>query len=788
MSMTLLADAAVKGAIYLALLFAVAGALRRGSAASRHLFWAVGLAGLLAIPVLSAVIPLRLELPFVGAPADVTAGHEEIAPTPAVDSKPQLHSKDSKGVEGAAPASVVTRDKVASRERETSRVASAGSQAVRFELPGVRGMLAVLWIAGMFVVLGRLAVGIIAMSYMARRGVRLGGRAWDGLLNRACARLGIDAPVRLLSSRHAKIPFGCGIFSPVVVLPSDAEGWSEERRQAVLLHELAHFSRGDMTAHLLSQVACAVHWFNPLVWLGARRLRSESERACDDLVLRAGTAPSEYAGHLIEIVRTAGRSWTPVAALPMARRTEFEGRLLAILEPGVKRNGLTPAGVFFVIVAVVLTAVPLAAMGPERAEPSAQGPTEQGPTSERVTALIGALDDADIEVRRYVAESLGALQDTAAVEALIRALRTDSDPEVREAAAYALGEIEDPRAIPALGEALQQDEEQSVRLMAAYALGEIDDSRGVEPLAAAIDDPDYEVRVAVIRALGEIESPDAVDALSSALRDNDVEIRELAVWALGEIEDSRAVPALAGVLASDSEASVRVKAAWALGEIEHGSGVDALAQALNDSDAEVRRMAIWALGEIEDARAVDPLIGVLGDSDVEVRRAVIHALGEIESRRAVEPLLEMLRDSDSEVRELTIWALGEIEDPRAAPGLAAALGDAVPSVRQKAAWALGELELSSAPPELINALRDEDLEVRRHAVHAIGEIEDPAAVQGLAELFRSPDTDVETRRAVIWALGEIEDPAAYQVLVTALEDEDPEIRRAAARALGGNDE
>jgi HEAT repeat protein/beta-lactamase regulating signal transducer with metallopeptidase domain len=788
MSMTLLIDAAVKGAIYLALLFAIVVALRRGSAATRHLFWSIGLAGLLMIPVLSVVIPWRVELPFAGAAADVPANHEEVVPPPAVDSKPQPVLKNAEHPKYIDRTSTASRERAASRERDASRIAPTRSAAARFELPGLTGLLAALWIAGVLVVIGRLVVGMIATSVVARRGVPLDGPAWGRMLRGACARLGIDAPVRLVSSSHAKVPFGCGVFKPAVVLPSDAESWSDERREAVLLHELAHFSRGDMIAHLLSQVACALHWFNPLVWLGARRMRSESERACDDLVLRAGTTPSRYAGHLIEIVRTAGRRWTPVAALPMARRSEFEGRLLAILEPGVKRHGLTPAAVLFTVLAVALTAVPLAAMGRERADRPAADPIAQNATSGRVTALIGALDDDDIDVRRTVAESLGALQDTAAVNALKRAVRTDSDPEVREAAAYALGEIGDPRAVPALGEALQADDEHAVRLMAAHALGEIGDPRAVDPLAAAIDDPDYEIRLAVIHALGEIESPNAIDALSSALRDSDAEIREYAVWALGAIEDSRAVPALANVLTSDSEASVRVKAAHALGEIEHASAVDALAQALDDQDAEVKRTAVWALGAIEDPRAVDPLIRVLGDSDVEIRLRAIHALGDIEDRRAVDPLVEALRDSDARVRETAVWALAQIEDPRAAPGLAAALGSAEASVRQRAAWALGELGLSSAPNELILALRDEDLEVRRHAVHALGEIEDPAAVPGLADLFRASDADVETRRAVIWALGEIEDPTAYQVLVAALEDEDPEIRRAAARALGGRDE
>ncbi len=785
--MTLLADAAVKGVIYLALLFAVVGALRRGSAATRHLFWSIGLTGLLMIPVLSVAIPLRIELPFAAGPADVAPSYEEAVPQPAVGLKPQPILKSSESTKDVVRTSVATREGASSRERQASPVVPAKSGA-RMTLPGLTVVLAALWMAGVLVVLGRLVIGMIATSVIARRGMPLDGRAWTLMLNRVRARLGIQAPVLLVSSRHAKVPFSCGLVNPVVVFPEEAEDWNDERRRAVLLHELAHFSRGDMIAHLLSQLACALHWFNPLVWLGARRLRSESERACDDLVLRAGTPASEYAGHLIDIVRTAGSAWTPAAALPMARRSEFEGRLLAILEPGVKRHGLTPAAVMFVVLAVALTAVPLAAMGPERAAGSATDPGEGNAASARVTALIGALDDDDIEVRRIVVESLGSLQDTTAVVALMRALRTDSDPEVREAAAYALGEIEDPRAVPALGEALLQDDVMAVRLMAVRALGEIDDPLAVEPLASVIGDPNREIRLAVIQALGEIESPDAIDALASALRDSDAEIREHAVWALGEIGDSRAVPALAGVLTSDSEASVRLKAAWALGEIEHANGVDALARALNDQDPEVRQMAVWALGAIEDPRGVEPLIRVLSDPDVEMRRMAIQALGEIESGQAVDPLIGALRDSDARVREAAIWALGEIEDPRAAPGLAAALGDSDAKVRRYAAAALGDLDLNSAPPELIGALRDEDLEVRRYAVHALGEIEDPAAVPGLAGLFRSSDTDAETRRAVIQALSEIEDPAAYQVLVEALEDEDPEIRRAAARALGGNEE
>ena len=69
--------------------------------------------------------------------------------------------------------------------------------------------------------------------------------------------------------------------------------------------------------------------------------------------------------------------------------------------------------------------------------------------------------------------------DTAALLALMEALRTDEDAQVRRSAAWALGEMEDALAVPALGEALQGDASQEVRLTAAWAMGEIESTTAI---------------------------------------------------------------------------------------------------------------------------------------------------------------------------------------------------------------------------------------------------------------------------------------------------------------------
>src|SRR6185503_9330111 len=165
-------------------------------------------------------------------------------------------------------------------------------------------------------------------------------------------------------------PMTFGVINPVVLLPGDADEWPEERRRIVLLHELAHVHRLDSLTHIFTQIACAVYWFNPLVWIAAARLRAEAERACDDWVLRAGMRASTYADHLLDMVRTIGRLHTPAAALPMAQRSTFEGRLLAILEPGLNRNGLTRGQAVLLTAIIAVVVFPLAAVTPARSQPA----------------------------------------------------------------------------------------------------------------------------------------------------------------------------------------------------------------------------------------------------------------------------------------------------------------------------------------------------------------------------------------------------------------------------------
>ena len=86
-----------------------------------------------------------------------------------------------------------------------------------------------------------------------------------------------------------------------IVIPAIADAWPEDRRRAVLLHEMSHLLRRDYLSQMQAAVACTLYWLHPGVWWITRRLRIERELACDDLVLSTGSNARDYATHLLEL-------------------------------------------------------------------------------------------------------------------------------------------------------------------------------------------------------------------------------------------------------------------------------------------------------------------------------------------------------------------------------------------------------------------------------------------------------------------------------------------------------
>ena len=326
--------------VILVLGLGTAATLRSFSPSLRHLALFATLVSGLTLPLVMLVSPTWT---VTLLPPSVTP----LMPSSAADrqSPPRTIQTTSAGVANArlqsgvvdpqqsTPSSVPTAPLVGAR--------SANALDPRGIVAGLQVSL-VVWALGFVAVILWLTIGRVRLARIARGSWSLTSPEWRAILDRECKYARVTKPVLLYSSSVVSTPLTWGSRTPIVLLPEDAVDWPEEHRRIVLRHELAHVARGDSSTQLVAGLACALYWFHPLVWVVERRLRAECERACDDSVVSLGTPAAEYAAHLLEVARSARAFGAPgFLSVAMARPSQLEGRLLAVLNESRRRVSLS---------------------------------------------------------------------------------------------------------------------------------------------------------------------------------------------------------------------------------------------------------------------------------------------------------------------------------------------------------------------------------------------------------------------------------------------------------------
>jgi beta-lactamase regulating signal transducer with metallopeptidase domain len=255
-------------------------------------------------------------------------------------------------------------------------------------------LLTVIYAGGVLFLLARLVFDRVSISRLVRQAQPLTDPDWQSLLDDCANNMTLQRPIRLLRSREETMPMALGVRNGTILIPAVADTWSEDRRRAVLLHEMAHLSRHDCLTQMLAAVACSLYWVHPGVWWIAGRLRLERELACDDRVLSAGTNARDYAGHLLELAYALRSGRRPALAVSMAGSGQLEGRMLALLDAA--RNRAVPALRSHLIGIVVMLAllVPLAAATISVRRAPSTTPTQSSPGSSLIGRLAGIAQQA----------------------------------------------------------------------------------------------------------------------------------------------------------------------------------------------------------------------------------------------------------------------------------------------------------------------------------------------------------------------------------------------------------
>jgi len=327
------AGLALKGAAILGIAWLITLMLRRRSAATRHLVWTSAFATLLVLPVLTIALP-NLPVRMTSLPGVLIQ------------------------------ATAVSSSEVKAVAASEKKMPAPPTPQISWRTDWSFSLL-LLWGLGTAVSLLRTTAACAAVWRIRRTARPISVRNLRTLVNQLALRNRIE----VFETATGTMPMSFGLLHPAISLPSDASDWEDQRRDLVLLHELAHVQRGDFAMNLIARTALSLHWWNPMAWIAWREFLKEQERATDDLVLNTGASAADYAGHLLEIARTMQTSDVAIAAVAMARRSQLEGRLLAILDGKINRQSLRRASAVYATLGALLVAVPLAMLRGQESHP-----------------------------------------------------------------------------------------------------------------------------------------------------------------------------------------------------------------------------------------------------------------------------------------------------------------------------------------------------------------------------------------------------------------------------------
>lgn len=245
-----------------------------------------------------------------------------------------------------------------------------------------------LWLAG---AVGLVLVRLVALARLHRALDRtrepVDVRLAAAVQNEASA-LGLKRAPEVVVTSLVETPALCGLTRPRLLFPSRfQEKVSAGELQWVVRHELGHLRRRDTWAQAWMQAACAVHWFNPLVWLAARLARQDCELACDEFVLCRHTGRAEarisYGQTLLKVLGSARRAPRLPAAVGIVEgRRQLMKRIALIADYRPSSLLRTLTGVALLAGAVCLGATQAAPTPPVMAIKSPPAATQPGLNAE----------------------------------------------------------------------------------------------------------------------------------------------------------------------------------------------------------------------------------------------------------------------------------------------------------------------------------------------------------------------------------------------------------------------
>jgi len=412
---------------------------------------------------------------------------------------------------------------------------------------------------------------------------------------------------------------------------------------------------------------------------------------------------------------------------------------------------------------------------------------------QELSSIIPLLKEEDVDIRIFATDILGSAGNVMAVAPLCDALLKDPEVNVRYQAAVSLGNLGLPEAAKCLNQAMRDEE--WVQYSVIEALAKIRHSSSIDAMVKAMSHSSELVVSMIIDALGEMGNVKAVSLLLNRMESSPTALRNKIVKAIVKILGAK----LVNLLPKDARENFR----------------DYLLVALEDEEVEVQDAAILGLAVMggDDAAAGVFAIAVKLDPDKDQDR-LDSIVGSLAQMGVTAVLKNALRNEDVQAALLAVETLARISSPEVEGVLVNAFWQGYISVQRAIVAVLARIAGPGSVDFFMDLLnKHNDGKVLKSAASFLGQkLRHVPASDALFDLLDHQYDDVKEaaleacvaiggddlqlrfrklfqgqdpmkRLMAVYALGKIDAAANLEILKSALEDENPDIRKHALEAI-----
>ena len=211
----------------------------------------------------------------------------------------------------------------------------------------------IVWLSGVLVMALWLVLGFRTIQRHIRYTKMEAPEHILAIFNACKKELGIKRPVRLVMQTKMPVPAVTGVIKPMLIVPDSLTNMAPPALRNIFLHELTHYKNGDLIGIRVMNGLSCLYWFNPLVWLCFKLMRSDMETVCDQRCLRLMDADTQkgYVNTVLHFAGLPSKKRLQAAIAITDGRTNTEKRIRNMFK---KRRTSGPAKILVMLVASIM--------------------------------------------------------------------------------------------------------------------------------------------------------------------------------------------------------------------------------------------------------------------------------------------------------------------------------------------------------------------------------------------------------------------------------------------------